>query len=55
MTKKGFADRLNLAPVTVYTWKELPPYAKAYLDLLDKYISLKEEAEKYWEKIYDKY
>lgn len=50
-TKKSFAMRLNLSPVTVYAWSELPGYAYAYLQLIERYDELKKSVKDFAEEI----
>lgn len=51
MTKKAFANKLGLAPVTVYAWKTLPSYAVAYIKLMDEYSDYKIHIKELMEKL----
>lgn len=53
MTKKDLAKRLRVAPVTVYMWKSLPPYAEAYLALMDEFDEYRTNIKMIVEKLYE--
>ena len=40
LTKRAFADEMDLHPGTVYQWKVLPTYARKYLLLLIRHRNL---------------
>lgn len=43
MKKKDFAERLGMAPDTLYQWEVVPQYAAVYLEALEEVRKLREQ------------